>query len=470
VTEPGLSALLETAGVRRGVRVLLLGRMSANARRQLDPVLAAHAASVIAIDDGDPFNAPLPGGIGLCVVTLPVARMPDVFEELIYDQLADVLAARGILLIQFSRDASDAALDALKVSHPQTRMVLQEFSHAHFGTLTLNEPSPLIRRFANDGAYEFFGWASRSQRPATGEPVVWLVLRRKADAGQARGFERTDRSDRYPLRHVQALMRELIGAGISLVSVDRFAQDGVAAGKPCGLLKFDLHRQIHRPIEVAHMLTDAHVSALFLMMPRHPFNEAFFDEASTWHTLDAIRGGGHEIGLHLDVFHLIRAFGDLYAGTEAAVADFRKRGFDIRAATLHGDTRRHIVERGMVREDFFEEDAARSAWDGRPPLGEETLADHVRRYSYRTLAERCGIRYLAEERFRMDGRLVREKPLVYLSDNSRSIAVRNIPAGEGTTSLTAPRPFRIEAEFSRNVARTLSVHPFLALLHPQWIW
>ena len=53
-------------------------------------------------------------------------------------------------------------------------------------------------------------------------------------------------------------------------------------------------------------------------------------DPKVWHELAAM---GHEIGLHLDPFHMIREYGDLYKGTADALADMRSRGLTIRAAT-----------------------------------------------------------------------------------------------------------------------------------------
>jgi hypothetical protein len=474
-----LVALLESAGLKRGIRALQLGRASPNTQRQLDPLLGAYSSDVTRIElqvpdgqaaagvqHGDPFNMQLPDGIGLCVVTLALSRQPDVFEELISDHVAPIMQPGGVVIVQFCRDASEAALGALKASN-ESRTALQSFMRDQFGSATLRDPSPLLNRFSRDAVYEFVGWAPRTGQP--NEPLVWLALRRRAPGQGTRAFPRTDRANRYPLRQLRSLVEELKNANVEFLPVDAFADRiARAPGSSFAHLKLDLHRQIHRPLEVGRVLSEEGVRALVLMMPRHPFNEAFFDQPHTWDILRAMRDGGHEVGLHLDVFHLIRAFGDLYKGMEAAVNDFRKQGFEVRAATLHGDTRKHVVERGMVREDFFEEDAPRSVWDGKPPEGEAMLADHVRRYSYRALAEKFGITYLAEEWFRTNGVLADGVPMTYLTDNNRALEVRNLR--DAPARIVAPDQFRIEPEFARTLADRLRGQPFLALFHPQWFW
>jgi len=471
---PRLAELLEAAGLRRGARVLRIGRGSSSVEMQLAALLGSHTVQMIATVD-DPFNVPLPGAIDLCVVTLSLAQTPDVFEELIYDPLSTIVVQGGFVLVQFCRDATDLTLDRLKIA-PQVRAALQGFFRVHFGVEALTDPEPVRARLANDQYFEFLGWAPRAKRAVTDEPIVWLALRRRTVRdGTMRGFARSDRPDRYPLRQLGDFVGALRAAGIALLPVDAFtdriqarcAATQAAPAGPFGLIKLDLHRQIRRPLEVARLLGEKGVPGLFLMMPRHPFNEAFFDAPETWTILRAIADGGHEIGLHLDVFNLLRTFGNLYEGVAAAVDDFHKRGFAVRAATLHGDTRKHLLERGLVREDFFEEDAARSTWDGKPPVGEEYLTEHVRRYSYRTLAQEFGIVYLAEERFRRDGNLIGEAPLTYASDNSHSLQIRNLARGG---LLAAPERFRIPPEFARTAAEALRAQPFLALFHPQWFW
>jgi hypothetical protein len=482
MSEPNLAALLETLLPKRGVRVVQLGRGSAGVQKQLAPLFAAYGAEIVTIEDGapeagsaaqygDPFNIALPGGVGLCVVTLSLARIPDVFEELINDQLATVVEEGGVVLAMFCRDASDAGLDALRITQPHTRAALRDFVRDQFGRERIDDPEILRKRFAKDGVYEFMGWASRTGRPVAGEPLVWVALCRRDAERTEQAFTRTDRADRFPLRDLRTFVETLRGANVPLLPIDAFAQRLKAPDDSgFGLIKLDLHRQIRRPLEVARLLTRQNVPGLFLMMPLHPFNEAFFDAPHTWDILRAIADGGHEIGLHLDVFHLIRAHGDLYEGVGTAVEDFHKHGFAIRAATLHGDTRKHILERGLVREDFFEEDAALSKWDGQPPEGEAELVNHIRRYSYRELAARCGIKYLVEERFRHNGVLVSDAPLTYVTDNNRSLEARNLPASAGTTRLVAPQPFRIDERFARSVAGAVRTQPFLALFHPQWFW
>jgi hypothetical protein len=175
---------------------------------------------------------------------------------------------------------------------------------------------------------------------------------------------------------------------------------------------------------------------------------------------------GHEIGLHLDPFHMVREYGDLYKGTEDALADMRGRGLAIRAATLHGDTAVHLRARKLFAHDFFAEMKFRSTWDGEPPSSEPMFAEHVGRYSFKTLAGQYGLRWFAEANFVADGEVLTSQPLAYLSDNRRTIALLNTPGGEINDDV----PFRISSTFADKAAEALKAQPFLALFHPQWLW
>ncbi len=276
---------------------------------------------------------------------------------------------------------------------------------------------------------------------------------------------------------LRAFLAALKAGGIAFLPVDRFAERyaayyatdpraGRPPGEPFGMIKLDIHRNIERPLELARMLAELGIPALFLMMPRHPFTEAYYDKPRTWDILREIRGLGHEIGLHPDLFHLIRVHGDLYKGLGAALDDVRKRGFEIRTATVHGDTRAHIKACRLQANDFFTEEFRRSKWNGRAPEGEEYLADHVRKYSHKTIARDLGIEYFAEVNFVRRGEIVNDESMLYLSDNKRALELRNIPGR--AENYSAPVQFRIAPEFTRDAAAILKERPFLALFHPQW--
>jgi hypothetical protein len=236
-----------------------------------------------------------------------------------------------------------------------------------------------------------------------------------------------------------------------------------------GLLRFDIHGNIDRPLRVAESLSALGMHGLFLTMHRHPVNEAIYDAPSTWESLTRISELGHEVGLHFDPFYLIRAYGDLYKGVAAAANDLTARGFKIQTASVHGDTRAHIKAVGLQANDFFAEGYRQTKWNGRPPKDEEFLADHVKRYSQAKIAEHCGIKYFVEANFSHMGQLVTPAAPAYLSDNRRQLRVNNLPAADGREALlAAPEPLRISPEFAREVAMALKTRPFLALIHPQW--
>lgn len=465
---PDLLHLLKSCGVQDGARVLRIGAVSAAVDRKLIATMAGLGAKGFAVS-GDAFNVPFPRDMDAVIVALPVAATPDVFEELIYGRVAPSLAQGGVAIVQFCRDASDAALEAMNVA-PAARATLQNFLQANFGAATIDTLSPVAKRFADDGVFECMGWAPRSKADVRTEPMVWLALRKRLQVTRQRAIARSQRPDRYSIGELGALVTAMRHESMTFALPDEFVAH-IRAGEGAGLIKLDLHRNIRRPPEVARTLRDAGAMALFLMMHKHPFNEAFFDADETWDILKSIRDDGHEVGLHLDPFHLVRAFGDLYAGVESALADFSKRSFTVRAATLHGDTSAHVAAVGMKAWDFFAEDAPRRGWNGTPPAGEAFFADHVGRYSHAQLAAKFGVAHMAEAHYRHNGELIAPNALLYLTDNSRSLQLTNIfVEGGGTRAISVGEQFRIPPLFAHQIAPALRNQPFLALFHPQWFW
>jgi hypothetical protein len=264
-------------------------------------------------------------------------------------------------------------------------------------------------------------------------------------------------------------------ANISTETTKRFAKrlarpNGGPLKGGYGLLRFDIHGNIERPLRVAKELKALEMHGLFLTMHRHPVNDAIYDAPATWDALRQIAEMDHEVGLHFDPFYLIRAHGDLYAGIGAAVAELKERGVKVQTASVHGDTRAHIKACGLQANDFFAEGYRQTKWNGQAPEGETFLAEHVKRYSQAKIAEDHGIRFFVEANFSHMGQLVGEDSPAYLSDNRRQLRVNNLPDEQGNNMLllAAPEPLRITPEFAREVATALKTRPFLALFHPQW--
>jgi hypothetical protein len=285
----------------------------------------------------------------------------------------------------------------------------------------------------------------------------------------------TVNSNGFRLDDLKLFLAALRDSGIAFLPVDQFAQryrryhgrdTRKPPKKPFGLLKFDIHNDIERPLEMARMLAGIGAPGLFLMMPRHPLNEGFYDRERTWQILREIVSLGHEVGLHADLFHLISTHGDLYKGLNESLKDLRERGLAIRAASVHGDTRRHIKAVKLQGNDFFEEEFRRTKWTGDPPKGEEFFAQHVRRYSHLRIAEECGLEYFAEVKFLREGRPISDDQMLYLSDNRRALEIRNIPGQD--ENLVCDRNFAITPEFTALAIAALRQRPFLTLLHPQW--
>ncbi len=434
---------------------------------------------------GDPFVMELPAGIDLCVVAPGLARGPDVLEDLLYEQIYPALSDGGVVAVQFCRDATDDALRGMKVSHSRVRELLQSFLKNQFGVLALPDSSLLEQRFAHCAFFEFLGWAPRSKRAVSEDPIVWLVLRKRsavpAKVGEAnrKGLPRTPRQDQFPQSEFAGFLKSWRDAGISLFDVGEFstryeayydedAGDLRAPERPFGHVKFDIHGNIRRALELARIMAAFDYQGLFLMMQRHPLNQDYYDAESTWDMLREIRDLGHEVGLHADIYHFIRSAGDFYTGLDAALTDMRKRGFAIRAASLHGDSTAHIKAERLQANDFFTEPFRRTKWSKRPPHGEEFLAEHVNRYSRTRIATDFGLTYFSEVNFVRDGLLVNRAPMLNISDNARALEVCNWP--KTSDRFVCPTPFRVQKEWAQKAVWMLTRRPFLALFHPQWYW
>jgi hypothetical protein len=469
-----LDSLIASAKIPRDVRVLTIGRTSPAAKNQIDLALENHKGARITVDDaaaegetvaGDPFTIDLPGDTGVCFVSTALSRIPDTFEELLHERLGAALRPGGVVALQFCRDASDDAFEKLKL-HAKVRVLLHDFLRNQFGAEKV-DAAQLAKKFEADRRFEFLGLASRTNRPADEESLVWVLLKRTAsnDPGQT-AFPRTPRADRFRQDELAKLVSALGASGVAFLPVDRFAARLSGAPGTFGLVKLDIHHSIRRALEVGRLLKQQNVHGLYLMMHRHALSADYYGAPYTWEVLSELAAMGHEIGLHLDPFHMIREHGDLYKGTAEALADMRGRGLTIRAATLHGDTSVHLRARKLFAYDFFEEMKFRSTWDGEPPSSEPVFAEHVGRYSFKTLAEQHGLRWFAEANFVADGAVLPSQPLAYLSDNRKTMAVFNTAYGE----ISDTAPFRISGEFTARAAEALKTQPFLALFHPQWVW
>jgi hypothetical protein len=469
-----LDSLIASAKLPRDARVLIVGRTSPAAKNQIDLALENHKGARITVDDaaaegekiaGDPFTIDLPRDTGICFVSTALSRIPDAFEELLHERLRAAIRPGGVVALQFCRYATEDAFEKLKL-HANVRVLLHDFLHNHFAADRV-DAADLARKFESDGSFEFLGLASRTNRPASEESLVWVLLKRRASGDQSSvAVARTPRADRFPQADLSKLVSTLGASGTAFLPVDQFAERLKGTPGAFGLVKLDIHHSIRRALEVGRLLKQQNVHGLYLMMHRHALSADYYDAPYTWEVLSELASMGHEIGLHLDPFHMIREYGDLYKGTAEALADMRGRGLAIRAATLHGDTAVHLRARKLFAFDFFEEMKFRSTWDGEPPSSEPVFAEHVGRYSFKTLAEQHGLRWFAEANFVADGEVLSSQPLAYLTDNRKTMALLNTAYGE----ISDTAPFRVSEEFPPRAAETLKAQPFLALFHPQWIW
>jgi len=469
-----LDRVIASMKIPRDARVMTIGRASPAAKNQFDLALENHKGPRLTVDDpsaegekiaGDPFTIDLPGDLGICFVTMALSRIPDTFEELLPEKLRGAMRPGGVVALQFCRDASEDALEKLKL-HANVRILLRDFVQNQFGAEKV-DATQLAAKFEGDGSFEFISLASRTNRPASEEALVWVLLRRRKSGDESyASFARTPRADRFPQPELAKLVSTLKNSGIAFLPIDQFADHLRGAPGAFGLVKLDIHHSIRRALEVGRVLKQQNVHGLYLMMHRHALSADYYDAPYTWDVLRELAGMGHEIGLHLDPFHMIREHGDLYKGVAAALTDMRGRGLTIRAATLHGDTAVHLRARKLFAYDFFEEMKFLSSWVRQPPSSEPMFAEHVGRYSFKSLAEQHGLRWFAEANFVADGEVLSSQPLAYLSDNRKTIALLNTPGGE----INDAAPFRISDEFTARAADALKTQPFLALFHPQWMW
>jgi hypothetical protein len=181
-----------------------------------------------------------------------------------------------------------------------------------------------------------------------------------------------------------------------------------------------------------------------------------------------IQAMGHEIGLHLDPFDLVRRQGDLIAATAQAADELRGKGLTIEAATLHGDTRASIRARKLRSLDFFQDGAHISTWDSAPPEGDEALTEHFGRYTLAELKAKAGIRFLVETTFGFDGTMIEPIVPLYISDNTRALRISG-PKRRRQKEHELEM-FRISPTLARSMSKRMREQPFLALFHPQWYW
>jgi hypothetical protein len=492
-----LRAVLDAAGLPKRARTMQLG-IAAGGQSPAS-MLAGIDGPIFLIDPegkdappritragGDPFVAELPEDIDLCIAMPGLVRLPDMVEGLLFDGIHASLRDGGLVALLFPRDAADRTLIAQGAAL-RVRQTLQAFLTAHFGAQTIDDPDRIAAKFTDCAYFEFVGLATRGKGQFDAEAMVWLVLRKRAGTPKARrkparAFARTPRPDQFSLDQLGNLIQGLTEAGIEFLTVDKFAErykefwaltpkQRRKFDEPFGLLKFDIHGNIRRAYEIADMLRNMDLPGLFLMMHRHPLNQDYFDQPTTWRMLKRIQSVGHEIGIHADPFCLIREYGELHQGFEEAVAHLRERGLNIRSVTLHGDTREHIKARGLQANDFFKEKYRRTKWDGKPPEGEGALAAHTYKYSYEWLSEHAGLEYFAEVNFLQHGKLITRESMMYVSDNARAIRVSSIPKYISQPDVvSAEKPFVIDDAFIKRAAEILKKRPFIALFHPQWYW
>src|ERR1700759_1987560 len=122
------------------------------------------------------------------------------------------------------------------------------------------------------------------------EPRVWNSLRNgvKKAVGASKPeqvLRKLSGRDQFHQSEFDAFIRALKDAGIAFLPIDAFVEQYqiyFAAGRHpkndarFGHLKFDIHGDIVRPVEMARLLKRADSPGLFLMMHRHTLNDSWY--------------------------------------------------------------------------------------------------------------------------------------------------------------------------------------------------
>lgn len=266
-------------------------------------------------------------------------------------------------------------------------------------------------------------------------------------------------------------------------------------GSPGLYLFHDIHNKIAPCRSFAREEAARRLCATYFIMPRSSYNRSWFDTPLMWETLDAVRRGGGEIGLHIDPFdlcpvrplpRLLFPYVQVLRKIRLWKAFFRRRGFDLKVANLHGSTR--YYKSGMVASDFFgafmRPKAVIEGCDPSPYwswFGRLHLTPLPFRYVVSLLA--------VSTRFRSPFQL----PDYYLSDNSRNIVLHRIPPDapreelfvdfhanvlylkrtgrfrtvETRMEVQSP-PWRLDPDSIRDILRRIRGKTVVALFHPQW--
>lgn len=422
--------------------------------------LSGLAKGNVRIAVADFETAPIAEDHDLCIACPAPDQIADAYEGWLEGPIARALKPGGVAIIPWPAAELSSAGTVDDRDAP-----LRTFRAHHF---TAERPS-LADAFARSSLFELEGSEDLGK-----EAEVWLrLIRRASPLSKAEpAFTRSAREDRFPMADFATFARRLRRSDIKVVRTAEFAErfatyvPDAEQAEGYGVLKFDIHRGIKRAEEMARILANASLPGLFLMMHRHDANASFFDHPETWSILRSIEKMGHEVGLHIDPFDLVRRHGDLLAGVAAAANELREKGLSVESATLHGDTRATIRARKLRALDFFEDGKHVSAWDGIAPVGDEQLVEHFGLYSLHELQARSGIRYLAETTFGNAGTMIRPFVPLYISDNTRVLRT----SGGRKQRVRGDRPFRISYVLARRIAGQMRQRPFLALFHPQWYW
>ena len=158
-----------------------------------------------------------------------------------------------------------------------------------------------------------------------------------------------------------AALEALCGAGVPVRPVSQV--DALAAeSTPAVMLKHDVHGvDPDDLVKFARREASLGIRATFLFMPPgHPVTVSSYDLDTQCTMMREILAIGHEVGLHLDPYHLVQDEPDLLEDSLRSVLNrFAERGIEMTVGTTHGNTQdpNRDIDGYETAMDFFSETA-----------------------------------------------------------------------------------------------------------------
>ena len=179
-----------------------------------------------------------------------------------------------------------------------------------------------------------------------------------------------------------------------------------------------------------------------------------------WRGLKRIVEMGHELALHLDLHQLVMRYGDLSTGVRETIEIFRKEGFAIQTANIHGNTglrRLYGSPKALIRRMDNDVEPLKHKF---PMIGSD-FRKHYASLSLETLALDHGILNWIDSGFFRAGRNL--KVAGNCTDNSGSQHY-----GMNGRNLLKTAPYSIDSKFTEKLAEYCRETTSIFLLHPQF--